>query len=139
MRLFICNALSLNMLADPAANLRCRRLGNGSNGRRWLGDALRWAERERASVVPAIGHADMARVAGAALVAVADALGVGGVPTVEECVAVAATRPTVLLGDGDCALVAQYRGPRLPEGATALPEGATIEWWAVDVTTPAVE
>ena len=26
-------------------------------------------------------------------------------------------------------LVAQYRGPRLQEGATSLPEGATIVWW----------
>lgn len=28
-------------------------------------------------------------------------------------------------------LVAQYRGPRLPEGTTSLPGGATIEWWLV--------
>lgn len=34
-------------------------------------------------------------------------------------------------GRGPKLLVAQYSGPRLPEGATALPEGATIEWWLV--------
>ena len=28
-------------------------------------------------------------------------------------------------------LVAQYSGPRLPEGATALPAGARIEFWLV--------
>lgn len=28
-------------------------------------------------------------------------------------------------------LVAQYRGPRLPEGATVLPEGAEIEYWLI--------
>ena len=28
-------------------------------------------------------------------------------------------------------LVGQYRGPRLPEGTTTLPEGASIEWWLV--------
>jgi hypothetical protein len=26
-------------------------------------------------------------------------------------------------------VIAQYRGPRLPEGTTSLPEGATIEYW----------
>ncbi len=29
-------------------------------------------------------------------------------------------------------LVGQYTGPRLPEGATTLPEGANIKWWLVD-------
>jgi hypothetical protein len=31
------------------------------------------------------------------------------------------------------AIVAQYSGPRLPEGATTLPEGATITFWGVRV------
>jgi hypothetical protein len=31
----------------------------------------------------------------------------------------------------DVALIGQYVGPRLPEGATTLPEGANIEWWLV--------
>jgi hypothetical protein len=31
-------------------------------------------------------------------------------------------------------LVGQYTGPRLPEGATTLPEGARIEWWLVHFT-----
>ena len=30
-------------------------------------------------------------------------------------------------------LLAQYSGPRLPEGATTLPEGAKIEFWLVDL------
>lgn len=30
-------------------------------------------------------------------------------------------------------LVAQYTGPRLPEGATELPEGARIEFWSVSL------
>lgn len=34
-------------------------------------------------------------------------------------------------------LVGQYRGPRLPDGATTLPEGATIEWWHVVPMSPA--
>lgn len=32
---------------------------------------------------------------------------------------------------GSLALIGQYTGPRLPEGATTLPEGAKIEWWVL--------
>lgn len=42
-------------------------------------------------------------------------------------------RATVSLSKGDRAIVGQYSGPRLPEGATELPEGATIKWLAVSV------
>lgn len=28
-------------------------------------------------------------------------------------------------------IVGQYNGPRLPEGATQLPEGAEIVWWLI--------
>lgn len=28
-------------------------------------------------------------------------------------------------------IIGQLTGPRLPEGATELPEGATIKWWLV--------
>lgn len=45
-------------------------------------------------------------------------------------------RETVTLDVGDSLLVGQYRGPRLPEGATTLPEGATIEWFLVEVLDP---
>jgi hypothetical protein len=44
-----------------------------------------------------------------------------------------ANRITVSLNPGDTVIVGQYVGPRLPEGATALPEGARIEWYRVDV------
>lgn len=30
-------------------------------------------------------------------------------------------------------LLGQYRGPRLPEGATSLPEGASIAWYVVSI------
>ena len=42
-------------------------------------------------------------------------------------------RETVHLKEGDTLVVGQYVGPRLPEGATALPEGAKIEWYKVEV------
>jgi hypothetical protein len=37
------------------------------------------------------------------------------------------------LAPGDVLLVGQYSGPRLPEGATELPEGATIRWLLVHI------
>jgi hypothetical protein len=40
---------------------------------------------------------------------------------------------SVALASGDEAVVAQYVGPRLPEGATALPEGANFSWFLVRV------
>ncbi len=40
-------------------------------------------------------------------------------------------RVSLRLDPGDTLLVGQYAGPRLPEGATELPEGASIQWWLV--------
>ena len=37
-------------------------------------------------------------------------------------------RATFQLKEGVTLFVGQYKGPRLPEGATSLPEGATVEW-----------
>lgn len=42
-------------------------------------------------------------------------------------------RVNAALQRGNVALVGQYRGPRLAEGATELPEGATIQWLRVEV------
>jgi hypothetical protein len=42
-------------------------------------------------------------------------------------------RETLTLQEDDKVLVIQYRGTRLPEGATQLPEGTQIEFWLVDV------
>ncbi|MEM4709340.1 MAG: DUF1874 domain-containing protein [Fervidicoccaceae archaeon] len=43
-------------------------------------------------------------------------------------------RASATLEPGDVLLVAQYRGPRLPEGATELPEGAEIRFYVVTLT-----
>ena len=64
----------------------------------------------------AVGHADTAAVFGEIL----------GTP-------VPMARVTVALATGDRALLGQYSGPRLPEGATSLPTGATIKWILVEV------
>ena len=42
-------------------------------------------------------------------------------------------RATITLSPGDKALLGQYRGERLPKGATALPENSTIEWRLITI------
>tara|TARA_Y100001956_G_scaffold33365_1_gene32761 strand:- start:5493 stop:5819 length:327 start_codon:yes stop_codon:yes gene_type:complete len=42
-------------------------------------------------------------------------------------------RTSVTLEMDDCMIVAQYKGPRLEEGATTLPEGAEIQWVYVEL------
>lgn len=69
-----------------------------------------------ADAVSIIGHADMAAV-------VCSMLG-------RE---VAVNRESVTLQAGDILYVAQYRGPRLPPGATALPPNATLEFFRVTI------
>lgn len=45
-------------------------------------------------------------------------------------------RRTDILETGDAILLAQYKGPRLPEGATTLPEGARIQYYMIIVIGP---
>jgi len=66
-------------------------------------------------IVNAIGHADTDRHVRAEL----------GIELPEG------SRETVTIRRGDNVIIAQYRGSRLPEGATELPEG-TIEFWKVN-------
>lgn len=42
-------------------------------------------------------------------------------------------RINIKLNSGDIVIVGQYNGPRLPEGATTLPEGASIKWMKVTI------
>lgn len=62
-----------------------------------------------------IGHADTAAV-------------VGGILGREILV----NRTTYTVEPGDTLYVAQYSGPRLPEGATTLPEGAMVKFFRVE-------
>ena len=104
--MFILNAFSLNMLVGNA-DVIVREV----------------SQKVAASLAPAfvsaVGHADTAAV-------FSNVLGVE----------IPCNRVTVALKDGDLALVGQYSGPRLPEGATSLPEGAAIKWLVVEVKTP---
>lgn len=42
-------------------------------------------------------------------------------------------RINISLKNNDVLIVGQYSGPRLPEGATTLPEGASIRWMKVTI------
>lgn len=100
----ICNAFSLNMLATLPASVKVEEVS--------LTDARNLAINGESCV----GHASTAAV-------FQDVLEVP----------VAMARATVSLVKGDTVLVGQYVGPRLEEGVTTLPEGATIKWLKVTV------
>lgn len=106
-RVYLLNAFSLNMLSlgtDEHANLRVYRASIAE---------VRFILASPGYVC-AVGHAETAAVFSEQL----------GIP-------VAFNRATVTLNPGDAAVVGQYKGPRLPEGATTLPEGAKIDWMIV--------
>ena len=102
----LSNAFSLNMLSVMPANLAVLELS--------LEEARTLAAGGFES---SVGHADIAAV-------MSEQLGL----TVEP------NRSTISLSGGERLLVGQYRGPRLLEGATTLPEGATIQWLSVEVS-----
>jgi hypothetical protein len=100
----VLNAFSLNMTAHPAV-IETRPVS--------LEEARRLVA---GGFVSAVGHADTAAVFSSLF----------GAPVPME-------RRTVTLEPGEYVLVGQYSGPRLPEGATTLPAGATITWLLVTV------
>jgi hypothetical protein len=103
MATYLCNAFSINMLPPPP--------------RRSLVEFTPISSQEAATLlgdgyINAIGHADTAAV-------VAGHLGI----------LLSSNRQDVKFCTGDVLVVAQYRGPRLPEGATSLPENAQIVYY----------
>ena len=102
--MLLANAFSLNMVKAFPVAIRVSEVS--------VAEAAELA----AGCESAVGHADTANVFGSVL----------------GC-AVATNRVTVSLESGDVILVGQYRGPRLEEGATTLPQGATIQWLLVSV------
>ena len=103
--LYICNAFSPSML-DGARSLRFEPVS--------AGHAAALVAEWSGPVVSAVGHADTAAVVGGLL-----------------DYAVPANRVNVQLSEHDWLLVAQYAGPRMPEGSTTLPDGASIQFWVI--------
>ena len=120
MKVYICNAFSLSMLDRE---VQSRKPGDSVYEsarypspcsdellnfycRMMLSGQIKWES--------AVGHASTASLFAHEL----------GLPILPNRTSVKLVKDTV-------ALVGQYVGPRLEEGATTLPEGARIEWWLV--------
>jgi hypothetical protein len=107
MSLVIANAFSINMfLHTKSWNLMFVPLDEHearSLVREWDG-----------SIKSIVGHADTAKIMS------------GLLKTTVEC-----NRVSYGYNPHDELLIGQYSGPRLPEGTSVLPEGATIKWWHV--------
>ena len=103
--MYLCNAFSLQMLAQFPANVQINEV------------SLEAVREIRDQLVSAVGHADTAAVLSSLI----------GIP-------VPTARVNVALKSGDEILIAQLQGGRLPEGATSLPEGASFRFLVVSVT-----
>lgn len=101
--MYLGNAFSLGMLAEDAIITKET-------------ISIEKAKEVAAKCESVVGHADTAAV-------ISSLLGIE----------VPANRISISLNAGDSMLVAQYIGPRLPEGATTLPEGAKIEFILIQV------
>lgn len=104
---YIGNAFSLGMLDDAHAVVEVHRMS--------VEQAGSWLKKD--DFVSAIGHKDTAEL-------VSGMLGID----------IGYNRISLSLKTDDEILVAQYSGQRLPEGATSLPEGATIRWFLAKIT-----
>ena len=103
-KVIIANALSLNML-DLEVGITDLQICPASP------DVIRQEIEEEGGFTSVVGHADTAAI-------FSSLLGLD----------VPCNRPTFHLEEGVTLFVGQYKGPRLPEGATSLPEGAKVEW-----------
>lgn len=112
---YLSNAFSLGMLSkecfphsgEPDCTLQITEIS--------LLEA-RTAAQAISNLVSAVGHEDTARLYSQVLGA-----------------EIGFNRITVRLRRFDTLIVGQYTGPRLPEGAVVLPDGATITWYRVSV------
>lgn len=112
MKVKVLNAFSLSMLdCESAVHLRIELVP--------LEIALRIASEERLESF--IGHESTAKI-------VSKMLGVD----------LSVRRESVKLSRNEAVLVAQYCGPRLPEGCTELPSGAEIRFFLVMEETNSV-
>ena len=102
--MYMLNAFSANMLAEFPVSVQFTEITT---------NVVTALAQESVS---AVGHADTAALFSTIL-----------------GVKIPCNRVSVTLKAGDNALLGQYSGPRLPEGATTLPEGASIKWVLVNV------
>ena len=106
----LTNAFSLQMVPDDCTIKKEALTELGAA-------ALVRKAQDQGTLTNAIGHADIARVIGRDLT-----LG-----------AIEPNRISVTMGPNDVLVVGQYIGPRLPEGATELPEGAEVRYFKISL------
>lgn len=104
-KVYLTNAFSLNMLSSSESIIKIKEVSK-EQAKNILGN----------DYTNAIGHADLANI-------IANDLGID----------ITANRITVTIQPKDTLVVAQYRGPRLAEGTTTLPDGAIIKYYVVEV------
>ena len=102
---YLLNTFSINMLSENDIVVAFKKVS--------ASEAQKLLKRGPYPIVNAIGHADTDRLVRAEL----------GLELPEG------SRVSVTIRRGDNVIIAQYRGPRLPEGATKLPEESEIEYW----------
>ena len=106
MAVYLSNAFSLSMVSHiGSCNLSIN--SNICNYREMIEDLL---------PISVVGHADTANLFSNLL----------GMP-------IPMNRVSITLNRGDTIIVGQYTGPRLPEGTSVLPEGASITWMCINV------
>ena len=104
MKIAIANAFSLNMLTLEVGITNLQVCPTSP-------EYIRGEIEEAGGFTSVVGHADTAAV-------------FSGLLGLE----VPCNRATFTLEEDVVLFVGQYKGPRLPEGATTLPEGAKVEW-----------
>ena len=108
-KIVIANAFSINMLSLEVGVTDLQVCPASP-------DVIRQEVEEAGGFSSIVGHADTAAVFSSLL-----------------GLEVPCNRATFQLEEDHILFVGQYKGPRLPEGATSLPEGARVEWAMVTI------
>ena len=103
-KIVIANAFSINMLSLEVGVTDLQVCPASP-------DVIRQEVEEAGGFSSIVGHADTATIFSSLL-----------------GLEVPCNRATFQLEEDHILFVGQYKGPRLPEGATTLPEGAKVEW-----------
>jgi hypothetical protein len=112
--MIILNAFSLNMLAFVDGPTMPRFTLSGKEI--YPEEVVEFlTDEDLGGIESAIGHADTAALFSA-----------------ELGIQIPCERRTVSIVKGERVIVGQYKGERLPEGATKLPDGAEIKWFLVE-------
>ncbi|MFA7193701.1 MAG: DUF1874 domain-containing protein [Candidatus Paceibacterota bacterium] len=113
--MIISNAFSLNMFETLEGEILSRELSVTEISKEQAVELL--TDPELGGVDSAVGHADTAALFSTIL-----------------GIEIPCERKTIQLNpENGWLIVGQYHGPRLEEGSTTLPEGASIRWYEIEI------